>query len=632
VWQVLVANLAVVSLFISVWAHVQNFLEMRSPRYREMLFALFMGAGAVATMSLPVELQPGMHVDLRNAIVSLAGYFAGPIGALITGAFAIVYRLALGGAGATAGTVGIVFATGLGVAFHGLARGRPHSLYWLLGLALSVTLLTTGSFAFVPPRIADNMADDFVPVVGALTFAATFLPGFALIRGRQLSIERSLLRAAVAQAPDYFYVKDTASRFVAVNRGSAEVYGFSRPDELEGKSDFDILPPDKAQQLFEAERQIVETGTPLVGHEEELVGPDGQPRWVSTSKSPLRDVEGKIIGLVGVTRDITARRQLEREAARNHHLLSFALTEMSDGLAMFDRDGVLVMRNQRYAESFPLTGHLRVPGVRFRDILEAVVETGEQLHVPHDDPQGWIRDIEASLRHDSQEEVSLADGRWLQIRTRPTKEGSSLVVVSDVTTIKKAELALLGMTDQLRELATTDGLTGLLNRRSLDQILAHELSRTGHEHQALSVLMIDVDHFKAYNDRYGHLAGDKCLKLVAGCLREAALRPGDSLARYGGEEFVAILPNTDEDGAFILAERLRRRLHDLGLPHEACDRGIVTVSVGIASYAGTVGDRVDTVLLRRADEALYDAKAAGRDRVTGWRGTREVTPRRAEAG
>jgi diguanylate cyclase (GGDEF)-like protein len=176
-------------------------------------------------------------------------------------------------------------------------------------------------------------------------------------------------------------------------------------------------------------------------------------------------------------------------------------------------------------------------------------------------------------------------------------------------------------------LATTDGLTGLLNRRSFDQILDSELSRTSRERQPLSMLMIDVDRFKAYNDHYGHQAGDTCLKLVANGLRETALRPGDSLARYGGEEFVAILPNTDEDGAFVLAERLRRGLREMALPHEGSEKGIVTVSIGIASYGANVISRHDDELLHRADEALYDAKAAGRDRVTGWRGTHEVSSR-----
>jgi len=628
VWQVLIANLAVVSLFISIWAHAQHFLEMRSKRYRQVLFALFMGAGAVATMSLPVELQPGVYFDLRSSFVAMAGFFTGPLGGLIALAIAGAYRLVLGGAGTLPGIVSIALAAICGMAFHWYGIGRrERAMFHLLGLSVMVSLVITASFALLPRDVAAQVFASHTPVLATLTFAATFLSGFALLRSRVLAVERRLLRAAVTQAPDYLYVKDRHSRFIAVNQGVADINGFARPAELQGLTDFSLSPAEHAQKLYDAEQEIMRTGIPVLDLEEQLADGKGELRWFSTSKSPLRDADGNIIGITGVTRDITERRRLEKTAAQDHSVVSFALTEMSDGLAMFDRDGYLVMCNRRYVEGFPLTGQIRQPGVHIRTILEAVVETGEQLGIPRDQPQRWIDDVEASLRHGGSQEVKLADGRWMQIRTRPTDEGSSLVVVTDVTTIKLAELTLLGMTDQLKELATTDGLTGLLNRRTFDAVLDSELARTARERQPLSLLMIDVDRFKAYNDRYGHPAGDKALRLVTNCLREAALRPGDSLARYGGEEFAAILPNTDEDGAYVIAERLRKSLRQLALPHEGSEKGLITVSIGIASYGSHVVERGDTELLRRADQALYDAKAAGRDRVTGWRGTRDVMPR-----
>ena len=626
-WHVLIANLAVVSLFISVWAHARHTLDLRSSRYRHTLFALLMSAGVLATMSLPVEVRPGSQFDFRSTFVGVAAFFGGPVTALAVGAVAAAYRLALGGAWAVNGTIAIALTAAWGTACYVYGRRHHRSLGLLLAFALGVGAI--GPLLLLV-LTAESALEYFLRLgwqTNALTFAATFLSGYVLMRSRQLSLERRLLRAALAQAPDFFYVKDRQGRFVAVNQGVADINGYEKPSDLVGKTDFDLFPAERAEALFASEQEVMRTGKPLAELEEQLPDDEGNMRWYSTSKSSLRDGDGNIIGLAGVTHDVTTRRRLEAESARNHSLVNFALTEMSDGLAMFDRDQRLVLCNRRYADMFPLTGEVRRPGAHIRDILRAVVETGEQLNVPKDDPLGWIDRIANSLGIEGQEEVTFADGRWLQIRTRPTSDGSSLVVVTDITAAKTAELALVTMTDQLKELETTDGLTGLLNRRSLDQVLDGELARTGRERQPLSLLMIDVDRFKAYNDRYGHQAGDSCLKLVANCLREAALRPGDSLARYGGEEFVAILPNTDEDGAFVLAERLRRTLRDLALPHEGSEKGIVTVSIGIASYAATVLYRHDDELLRRADEALYDAKAAGRDRVTGWRGTADVIPR-----
>jgi diguanylate cyclase (GGDEF)-like protein len=200
------------------------------------------------------------------------------------------------------------------------------------------------------------------------------------------------------------------------------------------------------------------------------------------------------------------------------------------------------------------------------------------------------------------------------------------VVVSDVTKIKQAERALQSMTDQLKLLATTDGLTGLTNRRAFDDALEREMSRARRSGEPLSLLLVDVDRFKAYNDIYGHQAGDEVLKKVGACLKDALKRPGDVAARYGGEEFVTILPGTDEDGAFFIADAFREALSGMGIAHKGGDKGIVTASVGLATLTDRDTGVNSTELVRRADEALYNAKGAGRDRVTGWRPRREVRP------
>jgi diguanylate cyclase (GGDEF)-like protein len=235
-----------------------------------------------------------------------------------------------------------------------------------------------------------------------------------------------------------------------------------------------------------------------------------------------------------------------------------------------------------------------------------------------------VEQVAMTLDEPGEQEIELNDGRWLHIRTRPTDDGTAMVVVSDVTTIKRAESALLTMTEQLKRLATTDGLTGLTNRRAMDQALETEVERARRARLPLSVLMVDVDHFKAYNDFHGHQAGDDVLKAVGSCLKGMVRRPGDVAARYGGEEFVIILPNTDEDGAHFIAESFREALHSLDLPHQASDRRMVTASVGVATFRpGEAG--VDAAgLLKRADEALYDAKAAGRDCVMGWQARRTL--------
>ncbi|RZF24517.1 sensor domain-containing diguanylate cyclase [Paraburkholderia sp. UYCP14C] len=167
---------------------------------------------------------------------------------------------------------------------------------------------------------------------------------------------------------------------------------------------------------------------------------------------------------------------------------------------------------------------------------------------------------------------------------------------------------------ELKMLARTDGLTGLHNRRTLGEILEQEWRRARRSHRAFSLLFIDIDCFKSYNDTYGHQAGDDTLAVVARCISSNIRRPGDNAARYGGEEFVVVLPDTDEAGAITMAESIRRQISDLGIAHAASPFGHVTASVGAACVQADSGNDVDAVV-RAADRALYNAKHAGRNRV-----------------
>ena len=194
-----------------------------------------------------------------------------------------------------------------------------------------------------------------------------------------------------------------------------------------------------------------------------------------------------------------------------------------------------------------------------------------------------------------------------------------MIVVSDVTRFKQAEIALHSATDQLKHLVRTDGLTDLLNRRAFDDAIDAEVRRSSRAGTAFSLLLVDVDRFKTYNDQYGHPAGDECLKVVSQQLKASLKRPADLAARYGGEEFAAILPDTDEDGAYLVAETFRRNLAQLRMPHAASERGYVTASVGVATYMPDNLHRSALELIQTADAALYSAKAAGRDRVFGTR-------------
>lgn len=187
----------------------------------------------------------------------------------------------------------------------------------------------------------------------------------------------------------------------------------------------------------------------------------------------------------------------------------------------------------------------------------------------------------------------------------------------------KNHLQLKQKTDELARLSSTDTLTGLANRRSFFEALDTEFRRSARSGNPISLIMMDVDFFKAYNDYYGHVAGDECLGRIGQTLCKAVKSVGDMAARYGGEEFVVLLPGTDLQGAVHVTETLRNEIETLDIKHahsKVADR--VTVSIGVATILPSP-DTSPGTLVKAADEALYDAKANGRNQVrSAWRGGR----------
>ncbi|EHQ89605.1 GGDEF domain-containing response regulator [Desulfosporosinus youngiae] len=200
---------------------------------------------------------------------------------------------------------------------------------------------------------------------------------------------------------------------------------------------------------------------------------------------------------------------------------------------------------------------------------------------------------------------------------------SALKLKHETARRKARELELIEVTRQLQaaneklqSLSFFDGLTGIANRRNFDQRLMQEIKRSRREGMPLSLIMLDIDYFKAFNDTYGHLKGDDCLILVASLLVKALKRPGDFPARYGGEEFAVILPNTDDIGAAVIAEELRTSIERADVEHvNSLCAGRVTVSLGmVTKFPGQEETSED--LIRAADRALYRSKNDGRNRVS----------------
>lgn len=240
-----------------------------------------------------------------------------------------------------------------------------------------------------------------------------------------------------------------------------------------------------------------------------------------------------------------------------------------------------------------------LPGISGYEVCETVKASPEGHHIPV---------IFITSKHDETDEVKGFEMGAVDYITKPF---NPVIVKARV----KTQADLKRYRDQLEHITYIDILTDLPNRRKFEMALDTAWNYALRNQYPLSLLMIDVDHFKKYNDLYGHIAGDQCLKAIATALKSHLKRKVDVLCRYGGEEFVCVLPNTNEKSALILAQRLTDEVASLQLRHEASDLGFVTISIGVAmTIPSKEGSPLS--LLDHADQALYKSKALGRNRVT----------------
>ncbi|WP_082700417.1 sensor domain-containing diguanylate cyclase [Magnetospirillum sp. XM-1] len=327
----------------------------------------------------------------------------------------------------------------------------------------------------------------------------------------------------------------------------------------------------------------------------------------------MRALEEETKRLDAANLELKAERQLARTT----------LDTLLDHVCVIDESGTILAVNQRWREFQDENGggrDLCGVGANYLDICDrAHGDFSEDADKVAQEIRSVLRGATPGFSMEYRCDSS-ARQRWFLMNVRRAESASGIrVVIShhDISERKAAE-------SHLRHLAMVDGLTGIANRRTFNETLGLEWRRAARSGTPLSLLMIDVDHFKAYNDHYGHQAGDECLRAVATALAATARRPGDLVARYGGEEFGVVLPGSTLAEAEALAEKMRLAVAALHLPHAASQTAAeVTISIGASSLHpaplsdASQGKPLDTEsLIANADTALYRAKTGGRNRVS----------------
>ncbi|MDD2367613.1 MAG: diguanylate cyclase [Desulfuromonadaceae bacterium] len=328
-----------------------------------------------------------------------------------------------------------------------------------------------------------------------------------------------------------------------------------------------------------------------------------------------------------LNREVSAIKEADEKLTSSLSMLNATLESTADGILVTDLGGHISRWNQKFADlwnipddllktdvKFPLTQHIKGQMTNPEAFYDKVVHL-------YNNPEISSFDI-----------LILLDGRYFKRFSQPQRVGDSVVgrvwSFSDITEQKLAEKALEDSNRMLAVLSSTDVLTGIANRRCFNETLAQEYARHSRSGAELSLIMLDIDHFKAFNDTYGHLAGDECLKKIGRVLADSASRASDLSARYGGEEFVCILPETASVGAIAIAEKIRGSLRELAIPHKGSSVAeIVTASMGVVTVTCCVGGApMDIVSL--ADDLLYRAKTRGRDRLESLPYTTEIAAKK----
>lgn len=413
---------------------------------------------------------------------------------------------------------------------------------------------------------------------------------------------------------------DLQGNIIQCNSELTEMLGYTNEEltkfafsDITHKEDIDI-----DLQMFD---ELINNKRERYQLEKRYVSKSGNIVWVKLTVSLIHDENGNQKYVLGMVENITEEKILNEKLNETEEKFSLILENLPNGIIILSMKGNVLYINAAalkqlgVSEKEAYRRRYNDPAWNVYTLDGTPYYLAKLSFFASMRKRRPIKNLELMCRRKDGTDIVLSSN-ITTISSKGQTIPNILISLTDITQIKKAVQKAVELNFQLEKMSSLDGLTGIDNRRSFDEHMEIEWKRCLRESKSLSLIMIDIDHFKLFNDTYGHQGGDNCLKEVAETLGCLIKRPPDIVCRYGGEEFVIILPETDEEGARVVAERLRNGIQDLRILHAGSRVSkFVTISLGVASIIPNKYISANE-LIERADKALYKAKLDGRNRCS----------------
>ena len=419
--------------------------------------------------------------------------------------------------------------------------------------------------------------------------------------GDTISIEAKMLTEVLNNVGAFIYTKNLEGLYTYVNQPVLDLFDKSLVEVI-GFDDSHFFDLDLSEQHNQNDKKVMLEGVALESEETNYLKSLKETRIYKTVKKPLFDIDGNVVGMCGISTDITDEKDLQKMVRSQQHLLNAVLDNADSYIYMKDIDRTFQYVNSKVAELFGDSPE-NIIGKKDTDVLS--IEVAEHFHLSD---QKVFDTNEKQIIEESSEDESGELRHYLSTKIPYQLEGGIPALIGFSTDVTE----LYALKEEFRKQANTDSLTGLYNRRYFTEHAEREFYRAKRHLRIVSLISIDIDHFKNINDVYGHPAGDKVLISVAKCLLPC-IRQEDILARIGGEEFSILLPETTLQSSKLVAERIRLNQSNLSIVGEWKGTIALTVSIGVTCIK--FEDDTFDEFFRRADKALYQAKALGRNQV-----------------